>query len=285
MLFPNFLSKRSRRPVEVKRARPRLEGLETRDCPSGLAITSLNLTMLAENLVRLSGTVTDDNSSDVRVAFSGAATGKVEAAPNGRFALTTTASSLGTVTAVAQDGVNPDSDPATATIACDAPSLTLSAAYGTGRTVTLSGQVTDDDPGGLTVTLSGEVNTTVTTASDGTFSVTTDADGLGDVSATTQDVWGQNSDPATVTLASHAPVISDFQVALSATSNTVTLSGQVTAEDAGSLVVTLGGQVSTTVAVAADGTFRATVDATGLGDVTASTTDPWGQARTPRPSA
>ena len=158
----------------------------------------------------------------------------------------------------------------------DAPAVTLNTDYNSDGSVTVSGQVASVAPGNLTVTLTGGVNAQVTTAEDGTFSYTTTAYMFGNVQATTTDPWGQQSAPAQATLTPAAPVIS-LNPPVYGPNGSVTLSGQVTANDPGNLTVTLTGMVNTQVTTNPDGTFSYTTTTWGLGDVQATTTDTWGQ--------
>src|SRR5262249_21123393 len=134
-----------------------------------------------------------------------------------------------------------ESNVASAILTSAAPQITLAVSYGAAHhSVTLSGCVTDEDPGGRTVTFSGMVNATVTTNADGTFSLTVDADGVGAVQATTADPWGQASNMAHVTLTNQAPVISDFEV-IKQFGGFWTVRGQVQDENPAGLTVRLGG--------------------------------------------
>src|SRR5438552_3048440 len=116
------------------RLRPRLEPLETRDCPSGLSyvlnmdgptITSFTAQVMTGTNVLLRGTLIDNHPASCEVTFSGVVTGEAEADTSGTFALFTPASALGTITAQAVDGVNLQSNRAQASITSNAPSLTL----------------------------------------------------------------------------------------------------------------------------------------------------------------
>jgi virginiamycin B lyase len=161
------------------------------------------------------------------------------------------------------------------------PSISLSVAYGTGKTVTLSGQVTDSAPGGLTVTFSGQVTGSVVTNADGSFSGTFTASGLGAVQATTTDGEGLVSNPATVTLSSTPPVISNFTGGTNI-AQIWTFTGTVTAPNAPGLVVTFSGipaVTGKTATVQANGTFELSVfiPAGQDGTVAVQTTDAWGQ--------
>jgi hypothetical protein len=254
-----------------------VERLETRDCPAAPVITTFSAVPLnSGRQVDLSGTVMDKNPSGVCITFSGVALGKTTTDATGHFDLVTQASSLGTVSAVGRDQKNLCSPTATATFTSAAPSLTLSIAYGSGRTVTLSGKVTDAAAGGLTVSFTGQVSGSATTNADGTYSFTAQAAALGTVQASTADAWGQASNTAQVTLASATPRIT---LSISyGSQRTVTLSGKVTAPSPGGLTVTFTGEVNGSVTTNADGTFSLTTQADGLGTIHASTTDAWGQA-------
>src|SRR5262249_20199123 len=141
------------------------------------------------------------------------------------------------------------------------PTLTLTLSYGSQNTVTLSGQVTDLDPGGLTVQFQGAATGATTTNSDGTFSTTVQTTSLGDIQATTQDSWGLASDTAQVTVSRNAPTITAFQ-AIAATNNSWTLQGQVADQDPTGMLVRFGGLASLdgqTATVGSDGSFALSV--------------------------
>jgi hypothetical protein len=151
------------------------------------------------------------------------------------------------------------------------------------RPVTVSGTVTDDNPAGLTVTLTGVVGTTATTDSSGRFSVTTNAAGLGVVNATTVDSNGLGSNTATANISCAAPLISNFTCVDNA--GVVTLAGTVTDAAANGMAVTLQGNLPSllnghTVSADAGGhfTYSFTAAPGDQGTVTATCTDCWGQA-------
>lgn len=160
------------------------------------------------------------------------------------------------------------------------PSLTLSVSYGAGRTVTLSGQVTDTVPGSLTVSFTGKVVGSVVTNSDGTFSGTFEASALGLISATVTNGLGFVSSASAVTLVSNAPVISDF-VGVLQTGTMWIFSGRVTDEGHTGMIVRFDGLASLdgkTATVQANGTFSLTVQLqpNEEGTALAETTDWWG---------
>lgn len=160
------------------------------------------------------------------------------------------------------------------------PSLTLSVTYGAGRMVTLSGQVSDGIPGSLTVSFAGKAVGSVVTNNDGTFSGTFEASALGLISATVTNGLGFVSSAATVTLASNAPVISEFAAALQG-GTTWIFSGRVTDENHTGLVVRFDGLASLegkTATVQANGTFSLNVqlEPGEAGMALAEATDWWG---------
>ena len=160
------------------------------------------------------------------------------------------------------------------------PSLSLSVSYGSQRTVTLSGQVSDTDPGGLTITFTGMVTGSTVTNPDGTFTATFTATGLGEVDASTTDSQGLESNVATVTLTSNPPVITNF-MATAGQGGVWTFTGTVTDESPAGLVVTFGGLPSLanqTATVQSNGSFELSVvlQAGEEGTATAVTTDWWG---------
>src|SRR5437660_9073679 len=84
------------------RAVLRVEGLEPRYCPAAPVLNSFAATVLDGRNVQLSGMVQTDHGGVV-VNFSGVAGGTATVQANGSFSLNTTASALGTITAVATD--------------------------------------------------------------------------------------------------------------------------------------------------------------------------------------
>jgi hypothetical protein len=259
-----------------------VEQLETRYCPSGLQI--LTFTATPDNngkTVDLHGTVSDSNLASVSITFSGVAAGTTTTNANGVFDLHVVASGLGVVSASGMDldGVTAS---ANASVTDTAPALTMNLAYGANKTVILSGKVTDAQAGGMVVTFSGVVSGTATTDANGNYSVTLTPTALGQITATTTDVWGLTSSAATVTVTNTAPTITLTAVQHG---NIWTFSGRVTDEYAPGLVVTFSGPGAIngqTTTVNTDGTFSLCVMLTSsdAGWVTASVTDWWGLAAT-----
>lgn len=258
----------------------RLERLETRDLPAAPAISSFTAVPTNSGTqVLLSGHVNDEHPAGITVNFNGAAMGMTTTNANGDFSVYATSASLGTVTATAQDN-EMLTGTATAAISSQVPSITLSISYGAGKSVTFSGTVTDEAPAGRTVTFSGHFIGNTSVNSDGTFSITTTSASLGDVSATVTDAWGQQSNTAKVTVASSAPVITNFR-AIQGPDNFWTFTGHVNDESPADLIVRFGGVAGLaglTATVGSNGDFSLTVELMPgqVGTVTAQTTDWWG---------
>jgi hypothetical protein len=269
------------RQPDLSRSRARLgvEQLETRDCPSALSFMYFGATVPnVGKQVELRGMVSDSNPASVQVNFTGVAIASVYADANGFFDVKTTASGLGTVNASAIDGSGNVAG-ASSQVTDVAPSLSLTLAYGANRQVTVSGHVTDAQPGGMTVTFSGVAAGSVVTNADGSFSQTFTPTALGTITATTQDVWGLTSAAAQVNVTNSAPTITLF--ANNVSGNVWTFSGRVTDEYAPGLTVTFSGPASVngkTATVRADGTFSlvVTLQPGESGWVYATTTDWWG---------
>jgi hypothetical protein len=275
------LFSRSRRPRPVARPRPArlgVEQLETRYCLSQLGLTAM---VLPGHQVQLSGSLSDSVPAGATVTFSGAASGSTTTDANGNYSFSTSTATLGAVSAVAVDVLGQSSNTAQATIAVAAPSLTLAISYGSQKTVTLSGTVSDMDASSLTVTFSGEVTGSVTPGTNGNFSYTAQAAALGTVSASTTDLWGQASNTAQVTVSCAAPQITNFAAILNC-GTTWTLEGQVVANNAQGLVITFSNMPSlqgVTATVGSSGWFyvNVTFQPGEDGMACAETTDCWGQ--------
>jgi hypothetical protein len=280
-MFSNWLLARPRSTKKPQRSfRLGVERLEDRDCPSapgGLHVT-LNADVLAGHKAQLSGTVTGGDVSGITVNFTGAANGSAMTDANGAFSFTTSSASLGTVYASGDD-----TDTASAILMVGSPCLSpLSITYGAQRTITVTGTYIGIDPGGETVVLSGVAQGCVTTDSAGAFSITATASALGEVDATSWDLWGQMSNTAEETLVSAPPVISNFS-ASTLGGNVWIFTGNVTDESPAGLIINFSGVLGyldgQTVQVNSDGSFTLsiTLPADAWGTAVATTTDWWGQ--------
>ena len=285
-MFP-FLTRSPRAPVapRPRRVRPVLESLETRDCPA-VAITGLTAVTLPGHPVRLTGTVTDDNPSDpVSLTFGGVTMGNTDLTGSGNFTCRAMAMVLGTATVTATDNLTQQSGSAQVQVSAAPPSLTLNLTYISRNNVMLSGTVTADAPGGLTVTLTGVVSGSTITNADGTFQVTLAASGVGQIQATVTDQWAQVSPAASVTVHSNPPAINNFTATL-VSGTTWTFSGTVSDADAPGLMVQLGGLPSLqgkSATVASDCTFSITITlaAGETGTASAQCTNWFGVQSTP----
>lgn len=257
-----------------------IESLEDRYCLSAPQINSFTVTNGSGTTVTLSGHVMDESPTTVSVALTGVASASVTPNSQGNFSWTGSASALGTAYAKAHDNENLDSTQVSVQITSNVPTISFSVTEsGPNKEVTVSGTVTDESPSGLVVTFSGKVTGTATTDSTGHFTLTTNASGLGQVNASTSDVWGQSSATYGYTLSSQTPTITNFNVAPSQ-GNTWIITGTVNDEFAAGLTVTFGGLLAGNVAtVASNNTFSLAVTlASGLtGYGTATVEDWWGQ--------
>ncbi len=232
--------------------------------------------------VVLSGTVSDDSPGGLTVSFSGAYSGTATTNADGSYSLTATVTASGTVDATVTNAAGVTSDAASATFTLPAaPSLTLSVTMLDQRWVLLSGQVTDANPGGLTVQFTGATTVSAVTNADGSYNVMVEATTLGDIQATVTNSAGQTSAVATATVTSAAPTILNFQIEFQS-GNLYCFSGAIEDESPAGLSVVFGGSVDgvqgQTVAVNSDGSFSVTecVTAGESGVVTAQVTDWWG---------
>jgi hypothetical protein len=270
---------KSARSAGPKRVRLTLECLENRYCPSGPQITSFSATVMSGNTVQLSGMVSDPGATSVSLTFQGAASATTTAT-NGSFSLTVAETTPGTVYVQATDNSNLVSPQASAQMPAAAPTITFTVSQDGQHNVTVSGQVTDQSPGSLTVTLSGVVTGSATTSSTGAFSWTGTATSLGQVNGAVTDSAGLTGN-GTAQLTNAAPSITNFQVSYSATDSTWLFTGKVNDEYAAGLTVTLTnipGVGTATVTVGCDDCFSYTDVApqTATNTVSASVTDWWG---------
>jgi hypothetical protein len=165
-------------------------------------------------------------------------------------------------------------------------SLSLSAATSSAgnKAISLSGQLSDPNPGGYTIQFSGVYSGSAVTASDGTFSVESTATGLGTIQASVT-VSGGIDGPQTVTaqatLTDPGITITNFQAVNSGGGN-YTFSALVNAQVLTGLPVSFSSTISAveggTSTVQSSGYFYLTVTlAPGThGDVEAIVTDCWG---------
>lgn len=260
-----------------RRARLEVEALEDRFCPAAPSI-DLHTEVLNDGRVRVWGTVTDEEPNLLTVHLGGVVNANTYTLIGGMFTWEGHATGPGTVTADCTDAENLPAPQATSELTNYAPtiSLMIDQSTATGRNLYLYGLVTDELPGGRTITLTGKVNATVVTNEDGSFMWYGEASGLGTINAVTSDVWGVASNTAQVVVMSSAPTISLTIDQSTMTGKNVYLHGYVTDDSPGGLTVTLTGKVNATVVTNEDGSFMWTGEATGLGTINAVTSDDWG---------
>jgi hypothetical protein len=179
---------RTARPVRLF-----LERLETRDCPSTI---SLNVSYAANRMVTLTGQVTDTTQlGGLTVQITGVATTTATTDTNGNYSATAQASGLGKVYAQTSDN---QSNVATITLNDIPPQITnFTVSLGPNNIATLTGTVTGQNVGGLTVAFDGSVTAlqgkTATVNADGSFLLTValgNVNGLAEARAVTTDWWG-----------------------------------------------------------------------------------------------
>ncbi|MEX2120708.1 MAG: hypothetical protein WD847_14035 [Pirellulales bacterium] len=151
-------------------------------------------------------------------------------------------------------------------------------AHGPGKTVNLGGMVADDFPLGVTVNFTGVMTGSTTVNSSGSFSYVGTATSLGTVTATASDSEGASYRDAAVR--SNAPWLG-FTVQESGPDRMVTITGWIFDEAPGGLTVTFTGVVSGSAVANSGGEFTYTTQASGLGTITATTTDVWGLSSSP----
>ena len=148
-----------------------------------------------------------------------------------------------------------------------------------GTNVTLSGGLADDNPTACTVTFTGQVTGTATVDGWGDFTLTTTASGLGTVTARATDGAGLTGNQLQATITSTPPAIT-LNPGNQGIGGAIVFMGQVTVGTASGLTVTLGGAASGSAQTDANGNYAVNVPAANwsAGNVTARTTDVWGQA-------
>lgn len=216
-----------------------IDRLETRDCPAAPVLKLTAVPLNNGELVQIQGTVQDENPSNVTINLSGVVSDTVRPDVDGRFNYVTTAAGLGTIGAVARDQENLTSDAVFATITSASPTMTLTITRGSGNLVTVSGVLTDEDPGGRTVTLGGVLSGSTVTNGDGSYSLTGNASGYGPITGSANDPWG-NGATASGDFAHQAPKIVNF-VAVQGTNNVWEFKGQVLDEVPNGITVRFGG--------------------------------------------
>jgi hypothetical protein len=165
----------------------------------------------------------------------------------------------------------------------DAPAnLSLSVVYGTGTTVTLSGDLTNTaNPANQAIQIVGKASGTTTTDANGHYSITLQATGLGAVGAA---LANDNRVKATATLTDTAPVITSF-VAIEEQNGVWEFRGTITYNRYfDSMTIYFGGQPidlqNKTTTANSSGSFDVCIQLNGLssdnGNAAVWAVDPWG---------
>src|SRR5262249_27762547 len=150
----------------------------------------------------ITGQLADSSPSATTVAISGGVSGNATVNSDGSFEFITgnTGSGEITVQASSVDGSTSVSAGVTTDTGSLAPYLTMNVNYGSRRAVTISGQVYDSQPAGLTVVISGAAAGTATTDFTGHYSVILTASYLGAVTAQVTNGLGLTSNAPTFVL-------------------------------------------------------------------------------------
>jgi hypothetical protein len=152
------------------------------------------------------------------------------------------------------------------------------AAVGSGDQVNISGHVSDPNPAGIQVAISGPVAASVTTNASGNFSYSGTASSLGTESAVATDSQNLSSATVQTQIVDNPPVVANLSVAETGSGKNVLVTGQVQSASPGGLTVALSGEVTASTVTNSAGYFGVTTTAAALGAIDASTVDVWGVA-------
>ncbi len=156
------------------------------------------------------------------------------------------------------------------------PAISFNATVLAGHSVQFSGTVSGEYYSGVHVWITGAATASTTTDSNGNYSLTTSNASLGAVYALSSDDLAHALGWAETTIAVTAPSVS-LSLAYG-TRNNVTVSGTVTGLDVASRNVTIAGVSSGTAVTDDSGNFSLTTTASAVGNITATTVDPWWQS-------
>ncbi|HWB09353.1 MAG TPA: hypothetical protein VG826_09025 [Pirellulales bacterium] len=285
-MFPFFryrtrIQKPSRRkPNRLVSRRFRLEGLESRNCPSSIGL-SLEAQTVAYPNVQVNGAVFGSGQG-YQVTLSGPVSASVSVNQSGQFSYFGPATGLGTVTATVTDSAG-DSGQASTNLMHSPPQITGFSVMptGQGKQVDLAGHVSADTPAGLVVTFSGTAGlqtTSTMTDAYGNFNMVTTAASLGSVTAVVTDDWGAQSMPVTTQIMDNGPQMPSFTVVATGQGKQVDVSGNVGGMSSSGITVTFSGSagVSGSATTDSNGHFDLVTSASRLGTVSAVATDVWG---------
>src|SRR5262249_27349338 len=157
-----------------------------------------------------------------------------------------------------------------------APVLTFNAVIVSGRTVLLTGHVTDESPATGKVQFNGVLSAQTTPNSYGDYSVELTAPTLGTISAQATDANLDTSQTLQAPLNDNPPVITRTRP--HGPNRALPPAGHVTDENNAGLHVQFGGPVMGVAVTDANGDFSYTTTLWSPGTITAQTADSWGQA-------
>jgi hypothetical protein len=255
-----------------RRARLQVVQLEARDCPSGDPIFGqvdaaalppivLGVEVLPGHEVQLSGIVTASNAAGATVSFSGAVNDTTIADADGVFSLTTSDATLGVVQAVASCNGTPITSITLAQLAVADPVIDLTGLTMTAETATFVGNLQDLDFVGQVIGVDGATVAPVATDTQGDFQFTVPRAGLGVVSLSESDLWGNMSQVVDVDF--NAMTVNTQVVP----GHTVTLSGRVNGAQGPGATIAFSGAVSGSTIADANGNYTFTTSAATLGAV------------------
>ncbi|MBI1916875.1 MAG: hypothetical protein HYS12_19380 [Planctomycetes bacterium] len=162
---------------------------------SAVPAITLTYTWQANQVVHVSGHVTDEFNSGLTVTFSGAASGNTTTDSNGDFSTNLTATQLGTLNANVSDQWSQAAQAASVTLTNSAPVIQDFTGTDLGSGLwQFTGRVVDEAAAGLVVRFSGLFTATTTVNADGTFSLTVNLGSqTGEVDCQVTDWWNVDS--------------------------------------------------------------------------------------------
>lgn len=286
-LFPARSKKPHRFSTAPRHSRAQLSltSLEGRAVPAAPVLMGVSGRAIGDNWI-ITGQVSDENPGQALIAVTGTVVGQANVETDGSFEFIANHVGSGLAILVATDAEGLSSPQVGVSIVPpignQAPYVTFSVAYGAQRSITLTGQVYDENPAGLSVRIGGSATGTVSADASGAFTTTLMATSLGAVTAQVTDALGVTSNLASVTLTNAKPQIVDFDYTI--TGNVCTIHGRVIDEAPAGLVINFGGTTygvaGQHAAVGTDGWFELTITLCSnhnlWGTITATVTDWWG---------
>ncbi len=246
---------------------------------AGAPIVTMSISDVTPNAVTVAGTVSGLDQAGLVVVVAGLLNGRVVTDADGAFSFTGYVSGPGTITATTTDCWGQASNTAEVTVEslpeATSPLISLFTHVLPGRQLQLTGRVIGADGQEVAVTFSGAAAGSTTTDTAGNFSFVTSQASLGTVYALGIDEYEQTTNTAQAAIDLPTPFVT--MNIDSVDGELATIAGVVTGVDPGGQTVTLGGSVNTSVQTDSAGKFSFTTNLSALANLTASTTDLWGQ--------